>query len=77
MSQAPVTPLTDEEREHIHQAIEMLGDYQAEQRQRGNDSIAAGAGATRYVLEKLFRFLPSRIAGVSACDGESKQEKPS
>lgn len=50
--------LTEEEREHIHQAIEMLGDYEVIQREWGNDSVAEGASATRYVLQKLFRFLP-------------------
>jgi hypothetical protein len=54
--------LTDDERLHIHSAIDMLGDYEATAREHGNDSIAAGASATRHMLEKLFRFLPERIA---------------
>ena len=56
-----VATLTEEEREHIHQAIDMLGIYEAEERERGNDTYAEGASATRAVLKKLFRFLPSRV----------------
>lgn len=71
--QAP--SLTEEEREHIHAAIEMLGDYEATARENGNDSIAAGAGATRYVLAKLFRFLPGRNAGAVGSSND-QQEQP-
>lgn len=66
-------PLTDDEREHIHAAIEMLGDYEATAREHGNDSIAAGAGATRYVLEKLFRFLPSRAPATATQPAPSEE----
>jgi hypothetical protein len=54
--------LTEEEREHIHAAIDMLGDYEATARENGNNSLEMGASATRHVLQKLFRFLPTRIA---------------
>jgi hypothetical protein len=66
--------LTEEEREHIHSAIEMLGDYEATARENGNCSIAAGANATRYVLGKLFRFLPGRTAGAKASDQRQRFE---
>jgi hypothetical protein len=51
--------LTEEEREHIHQAIDKLGDYE-----HLRPGLRTETSRTRGVLQKLFRFLPSRIAGV-------------
>lgn len=68
----PPAVLTEEEREHIHQAIDMLGRYEAEQRDRGNNTEELGASATRYVLEKLFRFLPGRLPAADAVPAASE-----
>jgi hypothetical protein len=70
--------LSDTQRLHIHQAIEMLGDYEAEAREGGNDSVADGASATRYVLESLFRSFPALPAapGTAAPALEGRELPP-
>lgn len=48
-----VQAMSDEQREHIHQAIDMLEDYEGIMRRAGQDSTAAGAAATCYVLRSI------------------------